>query len=73
MESSLDITLQIILTVIAGIGAQVLAEFLKLPGIVFLLLFGILLGPSALGATVSRSPRRGVGCDCLASSGSDLV
>lgn len=49
MEAPLDITLQIILTVIAGIGAQVIAEFLKVPGIVFLLLFGILLGPSGLG------------------------
>jgi NhaP-type Na+/H+ or K+/H+ antiporter len=49
MNASLDLTLQIILTVVAGIGAQVLAEFLKVPGIVFLLLFGILLGPSALG------------------------
>jgi NhaP-type Na+/H+ or K+/H+ antiporter len=49
MEAPLDITLQIILTVIGGIGAQVLAEFLKIPGIVFLLLFGIVLGPSVLG------------------------
>lgn len=49
MEAPLDITLQMILTVIAGIGAQVLAELLKIPGIVFLLLFGILLGPSGFG------------------------
>lgn len=49
MEAPLDITLQVILTVIAGIGAQVLAEFLKAPGIVFLLILGILLGPSGLG------------------------
>ncbi|HEY9884756.1 MAG TPA: cation:proton antiporter, partial [Thermosynechococcaceae cyanobacterium] len=65
MESSLDITLQIILTVIAGIGAQVLAEFLKLPGIVFLLLFGILLGPSALG--LLYPDRLGVGLDVIVS------
>jgi NhaP-type Na+/H+ or K+/H+ antiporter len=49
MEAPLDITLQMILTVIAGIGAQVLAEFLKVPGIVFLLMFGVALGPSVLG------------------------
>jgi len=49
MDSTFDITLQIILTVIAGVSAQVIAEFLRLPGIVFLLVFGILLGPSALG------------------------
>jgi NhaP-type Na+/H+ or K+/H+ antiporter len=65
MEPSLDITLQMILTVIAGIGAQVLAEFLKVPGIVFLLLFGILLGPSALG--LLSPDRLGVGLDVIVS------
>jgi NhaP-type Na+/H+ or K+/H+ antiporter len=49
MDSPLDITLQIVITVIAGIGAQVIAEFVQVPGIVFLLLIGILLGPSVLG------------------------
>ncbi|NDJ15847.1 cation:proton antiporter [Myxacorys almedinensis] len=49
MNSSLDITLQIVITVIAGIAAQVIAEFVQVPGIVFLLLIGILLGPSVLG------------------------
>ncbi len=49
MEIPFDITLLIVLTVIAGIGAQVLADYLKIPGIVFLLLFGILLGPDGLG------------------------
>jgi NhaP-type Na+/H+ or K+/H+ antiporter len=47
--SPLELTIQIILTVIAGIGAQVLAEWLRIPGIVFLLSFGILLGSSGLG------------------------
>ncbi|NJR50634.1 MAG: sodium:proton antiporter [Leptolyngbyaceae cyanobacterium CSU_1_3] len=49
METPLDLTLQIVITVIAGIGAQVVAEYLKTPGIVFLLIFGICLGPSGLG------------------------
>jgi NhaP-type Na+/H+ or K+/H+ antiporter len=49
MEASLEVTLQIIVTTIAGISAQVLAEFLKVPGIVFLLLFGVLLGPDGFG------------------------
>jgi len=44
-----QLTLQIVLTVIAGIGAQVLADYLRLPSIVFLLLFGILLGSDGLG------------------------
>ena len=39
-----DLTLQIVITVVAGITAQVIAEFLKVPSIVFLLLFGVLLG-----------------------------
>jgi NhaP-type Na+/H+ or K+/H+ antiporter len=58
MEASFEITLQMVMAVIAGISAQVLAAYLKLPSIVFLLLFGILLGsdginllhPQVLGA-----------------------
>lgn len=46
MNAPLNLTLQIILTVVAGIGGQVLGEFLKVPSIAFLLLFGILLGPN---------------------------
>ncbi|HBQ99227.1 MAG TPA: sodium:proton antiporter, partial [Cyanobacteria bacterium UBA11691] len=49
MEGSFQITLLIILTVMAGISAQVLADFLRVPAIVFLLPFGILLGPDGLG------------------------
>ena len=49
MEASLAITLQIVIVVISGISAQVLAEYLKLPGIVLLLPFGIVLGPDVLG------------------------
>lgn len=48
MEGSFNLTLQIILTVLAGIGAQVVAAYLKVPSIVFLLLFGILLGRNGL-------------------------
>lgn len=47
--TALEITLQIVLTVIAGIGAQVLGEYLKVPSIVFLLLSGILLGGEGIG------------------------
>ena len=65
MDAPLDMTLQMILTVIAGIGAQVLAEFLKLPGIVFLLVFGILLGPSATG--LLQPDRLGIGLDVIVS------
>jgi NhaP-type Na+/H+ or K+/H+ antiporter len=49
MDAPLDLTLQIVITVLAGIAAQVISELIQIPGIVFLLIFGILLGPSALG------------------------
>jgi NhaP-type Na+/H+ or K+/H+ antiporter len=49
MEASFEITLQMVSAVIAGISAQVLAEFLEVPSIVFLLLFGILLGSDGIG------------------------
>lgn len=49
MDAALTITLQMVITVIAGISAQVLADYLKVPSIVFLLLFGILLGSDGLG------------------------
>jgi NhaP-type Na+/H+ or K+/H+ antiporter len=49
MEASFELTLQIVIAVLAGIGAQVVAEYLKVPSIVFLLSFGILLGPDGLG------------------------
>jgi len=49
MDSSFQITLQIVITVTAGISAQVFAEYLKVPSIVLLLLFGILLGADGIG------------------------
>jgi NhaP-type Na+/H+ or K+/H+ antiporter len=49
MEASFEITLQMVIAVIAGISAQVLAAYLKIPSIVFLLLFGIVLGSDGVG------------------------
>ncbi|MBC1239762.1 sodium:proton antiporter [Nostoc sp. 2RC] len=57
MEESLQITILISVTVLAGISAQVLASYFQIPSIVLLLLFGITLGrdgfnflnPSLLG------------------------
>ncbi|NJO28924.1 MAG: sodium:proton antiporter [Richelia sp. SL_2_1] len=49
MEASFDITLQVVIAVVAGISAQVLAAYLKVPSIVFLLLFGIFLGSDGIG------------------------
>ncbi|MGD1896712.1 MAG: cation:proton antiporter [Phormidesmis sp.] len=49
MEAPFEITLQIVLTVLAGISAQVVAAYLKLPSIILLLIFGIALGTDGLG------------------------
>ncbi len=49
MEESFQLTLQITIAVCAGIGAQVLGESLRIPSIVFLLLFGVLLGSDVSG------------------------
>ncbi len=48
MEGSFQLTLQIIIAVFAGISAQVIGQYLKLPSIVFLLLLGIVLGQDGL-------------------------
>lgn len=49
MDAPFEITLQIVLTVLGGITAQVIAEFFKVPSIIFLLLLGIGMGPDGLG------------------------
>lgn len=63
MEGSFEITLLIILTVTAGIGAQVLADYLKVPAIVFLLLFGILLGSD--GFNLIHPHQLGIGLEVI--------
>lgn len=35
MDASFEITLQIVMTVVSGITAQVIAEFFKVPSIIF--------------------------------------
>ncbi|ERT04223.1 sodium/hydrogen exchanger family protein [Lyngbya aestuarii BL J] len=47
--TSFDITVLMVITIVSGIGAQVLADYLRVPAIVFLLLFGILVGNDGLG------------------------
>lgn len=63
MADSFEITLQIIIAVFAGISAQVLAEFLKVPSIVLLLIFGIALGVD--GFAVLHPSDLGVGLEVL--------
>ncbi len=49
MDTSFALTLQIVLTVLAGVTAQVVGEIARVPSIIFLLLFGIGLGPDGIG------------------------
>ena len=49
MDAALELTLQIVLTVLAGVAAQVVGSFSRIPSIIFLILFGIGLGPDGLG------------------------
>ena len=63
MDDSFRLTLQIVIAVCAGISAQVLGESLRLPGIVFLLLFGILLGSDVSG--ILHPSELGVGLEAI--------
>ncbi len=65
MEAPFEITLQIVLTVLAGISAQVVAAYLKLPSIILLLIFGISLGSDGLGWLAPQS--LGVGLEVIVS------
>ncbi|HSM81458.1 MAG TPA: cation:proton antiporter [Nodosilinea sp.] len=49
MDTSFALTIQIVLTVLAGVTAQVIGEIARVPSIIFLLLFGIGLGPDGIG------------------------
>lgn len=63
MEGSSELTLQIAIAVLAGISAQVVGEYLRVPSIVFLLLFGILLGSDCFD--VLHPQDLGVGLEVL--------
>jgi NhaP-type Na+/H+ or K+/H+ antiporter len=63
MDPSFALTLQIVITVVAGITAQVIAEYLKVPSIVFLLIFGIALGSD--GWEILHPQSLGIGLEVL--------
>ena len=63
MDQSFALTLQIVITVVAGITAQVIAEYLKVPSIVFLLIFGIALGSD--GWEILYPQSLGIGLEVL--------
>ncbi|WP_017298473.1 cation:proton antiporter [Nodosilinea nodulosa] len=49
MDTSFALTIQIVITVLAGVTAQVIGEIARVPSIIFLLLLGIGLGPDGIG------------------------
>ncbi|MGF1569800.1 MAG: cation:proton antiporter [Nodosilinea sp.] len=63
MDTSFALTLQIVITVMAGVTAQVVGEYAKVPSIIFLLLFGIGLGPDGVGLLYPQS--LGVGLEVI--------
>ncbi len=65
MEAPFEITLQIVLTVLAGIAAQVVAAYLKVPSIILLLIFGIALGTDGLSWIAPQT--LGVGLEVIVS------
>jgi NhaP-type Na+/H+ or K+/H+ antiporter len=71
MDNSFAITIQIVLTVLAGISAQVIGEYLKVPSIIFLLLFGIGLGTDGVG--LIRPSELGIGLEVLVSLSVALI
>lgn len=71
MDTSFNITVLIVLAVLAGISAQVLGVYLRIPSIVFLLLFGVLLGPDYLG--VLHPQLMGEGLESLVSLAVALI
>ncbi|MDX2271970.1 MAG: sodium:proton antiporter [Cyanobacteriota bacterium] len=71
MENSFGLLLLITVALVAGIAAQVIANFFKVPGIVFLLPLGILVGPDGLGLVHPQS--LGIGLDVLVSLAVALI
>ncbi len=71
MEASFEITLQIVITVFAGITAQVLAAYLRVPSIVFLLMFGILLGSDGIG--VLHPHMLGIGLEVIVALATAII
>ncbi len=63
MDSAFEITLQIVVAVLAGITAQVIAEYFKIPSIVLLLLSGMALGHD--GLNLLHPHQLGVGLEVL--------
>jgi NhaP-type Na+/H+ or K+/H+ antiporter len=71
MEGSFNLTLLIITTIVAGILAQVVAKFLKVPSIVFLLIFGVAVGGNGFAWVQPRD--LGLGLEVIVSLSVALI
>ncbi|MEM9153497.1 MAG: cation:proton antiporter [Cyanobacteria bacterium P01_F01_bin.33] len=71
MDASFSITALMVVTLVAGISAQVLANFTNVPSIVFLLGFGALLGQDGLG--IIRPQLLGIGLEVIVSLSVALI
>ena len=61
MEGAFSLTLLVIAAIVAGVFARVIANFFRVPSIIFLLLFGISLGGNGLGWIQPRFLGDGLG------------
>ncbi|KRH97449.1 sodium:proton antiporter [Cylindrospermopsis raciborskii CHAB3438] len=71
METSFQITLQMVLTVLVGISAQVMAAHFRLPSIVLLLLLGIILGNDGVG--ILHPQLLGIGLEVIVSLATAII
>jgi NhaP-type Na+/H+ or K+/H+ antiporter len=71
MDNAFELTLQIVLTVLAGVTAQVVGQFVRVPSIIFLLIFGIGLGPDGFG--LIHPQLLGVGLEVMVSLSVALI
>jgi NhaP-type Na+/H+ or K+/H+ antiporter len=71
MEGSFALTVLMITAIVAGVTAQVVANYIRVPSIVFLLIFGVMLGGNGLGIMQPRD--LGMGLEVIVSLSVALI
>lgn len=71
MEGSFALTVLMITAIVAGVTAQVVANYIRVPSIVFLLIFGVALGGNGLGILQPRD--LGAGLEVIVSLSVALI
>jgi NhaP-type Na+/H+ or K+/H+ antiporter len=71
MEGSFALTVLMITAIVAGVTAQVVANYVRVPSIVFLLIFGVMLGGNGLGILQPRD--LGAGLEVIVSLSVALI